>query len=409
MALRHTRVVIPVAIVAALAVLVAVMASPVLPAEADRSDSFVRMIVFAAVALFFSFLCSVAEAVLLSVSPAFLAARVAEGARSARMLAKAKGEIDRSLAAILTLNTIAHTVGAGGAGAEAAVYFGDQYVGVAMAVLTLLILFLSEIVPKTLGAVYWRRLSFPTAWFVRILVWVLYPFVWASERITRLITGGKDVHALSREEIAAMADLGETHGELDARESRILRNLFRLEDLRVRDVMTPRTVVFSLPETTTVSEVLRDHTQLPFSRIPIYRDSRDNVTGFVLKTDILLAELQGRGDSPLSELRRDVLAVDQNASLEHVMDELLDKRVHLLLVLDRYGGLDGVVTLEDVVETLIGIEIVDEADTTVDMRQLAREKWRERIQRLGIDPLLLDDEQLPAAGDDDDNGDEADT
>jgi len=358
------------------------------------------MFVFASVALVFSFLCSVAEAVLLSVSPAYLAARVAEGGRSARALARTKGEIDRSLAAILTLNTIAHTLGAGGAGAEAAVYFGDRYVGVAMAVLTLLILFLSEIVPKTLGAVYWRRLSYPTAWFVRVLTWILLPFVWASERITRLITGGRDVHALKREEIAAMADLGETHGELDARESRILRNLFRLEALRARDVMTPRTVVFSLPETMSVSGVLEQHTELPFSRIPVYRQNRDQITGFVLKTDVLLAELQGRGEAPLSELARPVLAVGENASLERVMDELLDKRVHLLLVLDPFGGLDGVVTLEDVVETLIGIEIVDEADTTVDMRQLARQRWRERVQRLGIDPALLDAELRPEAGDD---------
>jgi CBS domain containing-hemolysin-like protein len=397
---QHARRAIPLAIVVALVVLLTTMASPVLPGAPDRTDGLTRMIVFAAVALVFSFLCSVAEAVLLSVSPAYLSAHVAKGSRSARMLATAKGEIDRSLAAILTLNTVAHTVGAGGAGAEAAVYFGDRYVGVAMAVLTLLILFLSEIVPKTLGAVYWRRLANPTAWFVRLLVYSLYPFVWTSERITRLITGGKEVHALSREELAAMADLGETHGQLAARESRILRNLFQLEELRVRDVMTPRTVVFSLQESMTVSEALQRHPEPPFSRIPIYGTDRDHMTGFVLKTDILLAELQGRGEEPLSNLARPVRAVGESESLEQVMDEMLDKRDHILLVLDAYGGLDGVVTLEDVVETLIGIEIVDEADTTVDMRQLARQRWRERIQRLGIDPTLLDAALRPSPGDD---------
>lgn len=401
MASRRRRPTVPLLILVAILALMAVAASPILPDPPDRSDSLGRMILYAAVALVFSFLCSVAEAVLLSVSPAYLAARMAEGSRGSRILGKVRGDLDRSLAAILTLNTVAHTVGAGGAGAEAAVYFGDRYVGVAMAVLTLLILFLSEIVPKTLGAVYWRQLAYLTAWFVQILTWILFPIVWASERITRLITGGKQVHTLSRDEIAAMADLGETHGELAARESRILRNLFRFDELRVRDVMTPRTVVFSLPESQTVSEVLQQRSQVPFSRVPIYRKNRDHITGFVLKTDILLAQLEGRGEAPLSELAREVRAIGANASLEQAMDELLDQRVHLLIVLDKYGGFDGVVTLEDVVETLIGIEIVDEADTTVDMRQLARERWRERIRTLGIDPALLEDLHAPEVAADD--------
>ncbi len=391
MASRRRRSRATVLILGALVILGIVAASPILPTARSDPDSLGRMILYAAVALVFSFLCSVAEAVLLSVSPAYLAARVAEGSRAARLLAKAKGDIDRSLAAILTLNTIAHTLGAGGAGAEAAAYFGDHYVGVAMAVLTLLILFLSEIVPKTLGAVYWRRLSYPTAWFVRILGWILFPFVWASERITRLITGTRQVHALSREEIAAMADLGESHGELDARESRILRNLFRLEDLRVEDVMTPRTVVFSLQESLTASEVFQQQPQLPFSRIPIYSDDRDHITGFVLKTDILMAKLEGRGDARSRSSPGRCAPSARVPPSSRPMVEFLDQRVHLLVVHDEYGGFDGVVTLEDVVETLIGIEIVDEADTTVDMRQLARQRWRDRVRTLGIDPALLDE------------------
>jgi len=246
--------------------------------------------------------------------------------------------------------------------------------------------------------VYWRRLALPTAWFIQILVWGLYPLIWLSERLTRLITGGTEIHAPSREEIVAMTEIGEDHGQLDARESRVLRNLFRFSELRVEDIMTPQTVVMALPQHLAVSEVLKRHPDLPFSRIPIYGDSRDDVTGFVLKTEILLAELQGRGAGPLKDLARDVRAVSEDASLEHAMDELLDKRAHLLVVFDEYGGLAGVVTLEDVVETLIGIEIVDEADKIDDMRLLARRKWKERIKERGIDVAALDDAVPPPEG-----------
>lgn len=396
------RLAIPLAILAALVLLLAVTASPV-PSDGTtgRAENLGRMLLYAGAALVFSFLCSVAEAVLLSVSPAYLASRAQGGSRAARLLEKVKTDIDRSLAGILTLNTIAHTVGAGGAGAEAAIYFGDQYVGVAMVVLTLLILFVSEIVPKTLGAVYWRQLAEPTAWFIQILVWGLYPLIWLSEKLTRLITGGREIHAPSREEIAAMAEISEDHGQLDARESRILRNLFRFSELRVEDIMTPQTVVLALPQHLAVSEVMKLHPDLPFSRIPIYGDNRDDVTGFVLKTEILLAELQGHGEDPLEDLARDVRAVSENASLEHAMDELLENRVHLLVVFDEYGGLAGVVTLEDVVETLIGIEIVDEADKIDDMRQLARRKWKERIALLGIDVAALEGAAPPPPGEGD--------
>jgi len=349
------------------------------------------MVLYACLALIFSFLCSVAEAVLLSVSPSYIVHLEQQGSTSASRLKKVKTDIDRSLAAILTLNTIAHTVGAGGAGAEAAAYFGDRYVGIAMAVLTLLILFLSEIVPKTLGAVFWRSLAGPTAWFIQILTWVLYPFIWVSERLTKLITGGKQVHIFSREEFAAMAEIGAEGGYLAAAESRILRNLFRFPELRAEDIMTPRTVVFALQQDLTTSEALEKHPEIPFSRIPVYGETLDDITGFVLKTDLLIAQLQGRGEVHLKEMKRDLGIVTEDASVEHIADELLGKRAHLLAVLDEHGGLAGVVSLEDVVETLIGIEIVDEADKIDDMRLLAREKWEERMQRLGLDPLTFKD------------------
>jgi len=343
------------------------------------------MLIYATVALGFSFLCSVAEAVVLSVSPSYIASLEKEGKKGARLLKRIKTDIDRSLAAILTLNTIAHTVGAGGAGAEAAAYFGDQYVGVAMAVLTLLILFLSEIIPKTLGALYWRRLALATGWFVRALIWVLFPLILVSEQITRLLTRGKHVHQFSREEFTALADIGAKSGDLDPKESRMLKNLLRFPSLCVEDIMTPRTVVFALQQDRTVHEVLQSHAEIDFSRIPVYAADRDDVTGFVLKTDILLDEHRHDGRTKLHELKRELRAVNEGMPLSRVLEELLDNRAHILLVVDDYGGMEGIVTLEDVVETIFGIEIVDEVDKIDDMRRLAREKWQQRMQRLGID------------------------
>ena len=386
----HRRTMI-LAAIAALALVVAASAAGIPQGgsgEVGASEHLVKMLVYASVALLFSFLCSVAEAVMLSISPSFVAHLEQQGKPVAKRIKKLKGNIDQSLAAILTLNTIAHTLGAGGAGAEAAAYFGDKYVGVSMAVLTLLILFLSEIVPKTIGALYWRQLAGPTATFVQILIWILYPLIWISERLTRLITRGKPVHTFSRDEFTALADVGVEKGQIDIDESRILKNLFKLPDLRAEDVMTPRTVVFALQQDMTLDEVLEQNPEIPFSRLPIYGENRDDITGFVLKTDILLETLKGNGSKHLTELKREIFAVPETASLEQVSEQLLEHRLHLLIVIDEYGGLAGVVTLEDVVETLIGIEIVDEADQIDDLRHLAREKWQERMKRLGIDPNL---------------------
>ncbi len=379
-----------------------VFAAVVLAADEDTSQKaatqigqanhLTMMIVYATVALVFSFLCSVAEAVVLSVSPAYVANLKSEGKqKAAALLDKIKTNIDRSLAAILTLNTVAHTLGAGGAGAEAAAYFGEKYVGVAMAVLTLLILFVSEIIPKTLGALYWRSLAPITGQFVQLLIWALYPLILVSELLTKWLARGKSVHPFSRDEFEAMVDIGAEAGQLDATESRILRNLFRFPELCAGDIMTPRTVVFSLPQDSTVGEVLQQHKPINFSRIPIYADNRDEVTGFVLKTDLLLNQHENAGRGRLRDLRRDVGGVHESTSLSKVLEEMLDHRSHILLVVDDYGGVDGIVTLEDVVETLIGIEIVDESDTIEDMRQLARQKWEERMARAGIDVHGSDD------------------
>lgn len=362
-----------------------VPASPAYPGQLGQPYHLVMMLIYATSALGFSFLCSVAEAVVLSVSPSYIANLEKGGKKSAASLKKIKADIDRSLAAILTLNTIAHTVGAGGAGAQAAAYFGDMYVGISMAVLTLLILFLSEIIPKTLGALYWRRLAPPTARFVQVLIWCLFPLIYVSEQLTRLLTRGKRVPRFSREEFTALAEIGAEAGHLDPKESRILRNLFRFPNLCAEDIMTPRTVVFALQQDLTVHEVMETCPEISFSRIPIYSHTVDEVTGFVLKTDLLLDEHRSGGKARLHELKRELRAVTETTPLSHVLEELLDNRAHVLLVVDHYGGMEGLVTLEDVVETLIGIEIVDEGDKIDDMRRLARQKWEERMQRIGID------------------------
>ena len=350
-------------------------------------------IVYATVALVFSSLCSVAEAVLLSVSPSYIGNLESSGDKNAGKIKKVKKDVDRSLAAILTLNTIAHTLGAGGAGAYAAAYFGPDYVGVAMAVLTLLILFVSEIVPKTIGALYWRKLAPMTATFIQVLNFVLYPFIFVSELITKMLSGGHSHHAFSRDEFTALAGIGAEGGHLDEKEFRILKNLFRFPDLCVEDIMTPSTVVFALQQDMTAREVLEKHKDLAFSRIPIYAETRDNITGFILKEQLLLDDVRNEGKTRLGDLdKRELQVVLDDTRLSAVLEKLLDGRAHILLVVDKHGGMEGVVTLEDVVETLIGIEIVDEADREVDMRKLARQKWSQRMESLGIDVKQLTDE-----------------
>lgn len=351
----------------------------------DWNDLFL-CVIYATVALLFSSLCSVAEAVLLSISPSYVANLQKEGSKSAGRIKSVKTNVDRSLAAILTLNTIAHTIGSGGAGAYAAKFWGDGAVGIAMIVLTLLILFVSEIIPKTIGAVYWRALAPITARFIQFLNLILYPFIFVSELITKWLTGGHSHHTFSRDEFTALADIGAQGGHLDEKESRILKNLFRFPDLCAEDIMTPSTVVFSLQQDMTAHEVLQKHENIFFSRIPIFGENRDNMTGFVLKSDLLIDDIRNEGKTQLKDFqKRELRGVLDDTRLSTVLEQLLDNREHILLVVDKYGGMEGVVTLEDVVETLIGIEIVDEADNVDDMRKLASEKWGGRMEKLGID------------------------
>ena len=344
------------------------------------------LISYILLAIGFSFLCSVAEAVLLSITPSYIEGQKDKRPKRAARLKRLKQDnVDQSLAAILTLNTIAHTAGAIGAGAKATVVFGSAWFGLFSAVMTLAILFLSEIVPKTIGAIYWSRLVVPTILFVQSLIVTLYPIVWISEKVTKLISRGKAIHYFSRDEFIAMARLGNECGHIHDNESRIIRNLFRYGSVNAMDVMTPRSVVFALAEDRTVSEEFEHIKDKPFSRIPIYKKGIDDITGFVLRSDILLGKASGRQGEMLKSLKRDISAVPETASLPMLLDSFLKDRQHIALVVDEYGGTSGVVTLEDLVETLLGVEIMDEMDSVENMRGLARKLWIQRAKALGID------------------------
>lgn len=342
------------------------------------------LIVFLCVAIGFSFYCSVAEAVLLSITPSYIATMGDKKPADAQRLKRLKTNIDRPLAAILSLNTIAHTIGAAGVGAQAQVVWGDGSLAIVSAVMTLLILIFSEIIPKTIGALYWRALASFVARTVVMLIWVLYPLVWVSEQLTKLLSGGAGHHTLTREELGAMADIGAEQGVLEEGESRVLRSLMRFPKITVADIMTPRVVVLAFPETKTVGEVLDEHPDIRVSRIPVYAGKLDQASGFVMRTDLLLARSRGEDATPLSELRRDMLTILNTASAKKAFDTLLNDRQHIALVIDQYGSAVGIVTLEDVIETLLGLEIVDEHDEEIDMQAFARTQWKERVKKMGL-------------------------
>ena len=341
------------------------------------------LITFVLIAVVFSFLCSIAEAVLLSVPVSYIVNLEQEGKAHGRVLRGLKDDINSPLAVILTLNTVAHTIGAAGAGAQATVVFGSVYLGLFSAVLTLVILIFSEIIPKALGAHYWRRLAPTTAYTLRFLVKVLYPFVWLSNKITGGLAHEATLKGFSRQEFSAMAALGVQEGELNEQESTVLQNLFRLRELRVKQVMTPRLVVFSLPQDNTVAEALDQQRSNDFSRIPIY-DDPENITGFVLRNDLLLAQADGNQDQPLADFQRELIAILDETSLLSAFEQLISQGAHIMLVVNEYGSMQGIVTLEDILESLLGLEIVDENDSVTDMQKLARRLGSLRRRKMGL-------------------------
>ena len=354
------------------------------------------LILFFMLSICFSFLCSIWEAVLLSITPSFVEIKYKQGARTGRLLKQFKDDIDRPLSAILTLNTIAHTLGAIGVGAQAGKEFGDTPMilgGLEMpfsiealvgAVMTLAILILSEIIPKTLGANYWEQLSGFTANAINILIYTLLPLVWLSQFITRKMKKDKSKSVLSRADFSAMAEIGEQEGIFRSNESKIIQNLMRLNTIRAKDIMTPRTVVKAADQEMPIASFYQSNQKLQFSRIPLYKDTKDHINGFVLKDEILGCMIHNNGDKPLREIMREIMIVNEQMALPDLFNRLMEKREHIALVVDEFGGMAGIITMEDVIETLIGMEIVDEQDNIEDMQSLARKNWEKRARALGI-------------------------
>ncbi len=353
-------------------------------AQATTSN-ILLLVLFVVMAIGLSFICSLAESALLTMTPSYIADVQERNPAKAIMLKRLKiDNIDQSLAAILTLNTVAHTVGSIGAGAQATIVFGSAWFGVFSAFMTLAILFISEIIPKTLGTVYWRQLSGMVAYFVRGIIVLLYPLIWISERITKLLVSGKETDVFSRREFAALASIGEEAGQIDPLESRIIRNLLAFGAIKVEDIMTPRSVMLAFEQNNTVTELLADRPKLTFSRLPIYDGDLDNITGFVLKTDILLAKVNHAMHRPLTQFQREITFVFSKMKLFDLLELMLKNRIHIAITVGEYGEVKGLVTLEDVFETLLGLEIVDEIDRVEDMQALARQMMDRRVERLGM-------------------------
>ncbi len=345
-----------------------------------------QLIFFFLVSIIFSFLCSVWEAVLLSVTNTFVQVELEKGTKTGKLLNEFKTNIDRPLAAILTLNTIAHTVGAIGVGAVATKIWPDQPMStiVVPVVMTLAILILSEIIPKTLGANYWQSLAGFTTKSIKFIITALFPLVWISQWITKGLKKDKNKSVLSRSDFATMAKMARTSGVMQNQESRIVENLMKFNKIEAKDIMTPRTVMKSTKEDTTIEAFYNQNPKLRFSRIPVYSETKDNITGFFLKDDLLTALIKKEGNNNLNSIKRDILVVNENMLIMNLFDQLMEKKNHIALVVDEYGGTAGLVTMEDVIETLLGMEIVDEFDNAEDMQAFARKKWEERAKGLGL-------------------------
>ncbi len=338
------------------------------------------LLLFLFAALIISFLCSMWEAVLLSITPAYVEIRQQQGEAIGRRLGELKANIDRPLAAILTLNTIAHTVGAVGVGAEAVEIWGDTnpvVTGVLVpALMTLAILVFSEIIPKTLGANFWQRLVPFTLYSLYGIIFVLYPLVGLCQVITRRFKPDTADSLFSRSDFLVMAEIGAREGVFARKESEIIQNLLQFDRVKTRTIMTPRIVVDSAPEEISIEAFFRSREQLPFTRIPLYRgDDKEDISGYIRKDELLDYHLRGREGEPLRSLRREILVVHDSLPITGLFNQLLARRDHIALVVDEYGSMGGIVTMEDVIETLLGAEIVDELDDVENMKKLARQRW----------------------------------
>ena len=336
------------------------------------------LIIYFLTALLISFLCSLLEAVLLSLSIAQVSVMEKEGLNSGLIMAELKQNINRPLAAILTVNTIANTIGAVGVGAKTQLIYGNEWVAIASGGLTLSILIFSEIIPKTIGAVYNKSLAAFAAVSIKILMFIAWPFVIISETISKYIHNDKTNPTMkaSREELLAMAEISEDEGSIDEQEGDIIENLMKLDDMKVEEIMTPRSVMFALQEEETVGSVIEEHSPIAFSRIPVFNKDLDNITGIVNR--YTLVDKQGQDDFnvKMDQMMKSIHSINETTSVADALDLFVKRRQQMFIVTEEFGTTTGLITLEDAIETLLGVEIVDEHDNVVDMRKLAKAKMK---------------------------------
>lgn len=350
------------------------------------------LIVYAVLSIFFSFLCSILEAALLSFTPTFIKMKAAEGKSYANTLSVLKKDIDKPLIAILTINTIAHTVGAILVGVQAESldfdidFFGINIVGIVSAIMTLLILIVSEIIPKTIGATYWKSLGGFTAVALNAIIFPLKytGILWLLTLTTKLIGKSAHVSTMSREEFMAITDAAEEEGVFEENESAVIKNLLVFKSVQAKDVMTPFPVVTTESEDVTLKDFRETHKNLRFSRIPVFKEKSHNITGFVLKDDVLEEIIEEHGNKKLSDIKREMHMVDGTKPIPELFETFLSNRGHIALVVDEFGNTIGIVTMEDIIETLLGLEIMDESDTVEDLQLQARKNWERRAKRMGI-------------------------
>ena len=329
-------------------------------------------------ALGVSFLCSLLESIILSITHSHVAVLAKTGSKAGRLLENMKENINKPLAAILTVNTVANVVGAAGVGAQAMKLFGSEWVAILSGLLTLCILIFSEIIPKTLGTVYWRPLAGPAVYMIRGLIYLTYPFVFLSNYFSKIFTSANHQQKVSRQEVVAMAEMGEDEGSIREKESDIIENLLNLNDVVAEDVMTPRSVVFALQKDSTVGDVVGKHTPIAFSRIPIFDKDMDDILGFIHRYDLVNKQAEDQFHIKMKDILEPIHTVKQEDSIASILDEFVRRRQQIFMVIDEFGTTTGLITLEDAIETLLGVEIVDEHDSVVDMRKLATEKFRSK-------------------------------
>lgn len=346
------------------------------------------LIIYGIVSISFSFLCSILEAVLLSVTPTFITVKINQGKLYAIALKKLKEDIDQPLITILTVNTVAHTVGAILVGVQAEKTFGsgNNAVGIVSAIMTLLILVLSEIIPKSIGANYWQQLANFASKAILVLMFPLKVtgILWLLQRTTSLI--GKSSHHknVSREDFHAMADLAQEEGVFHESESQVIKNVVDFKKMVAKDIMTPRTVIKMAPEQMKIREFYDQNPKLKFSRIPIFKESPDDVSGYFLKDHLFESIINGKGEESLQTISRDIYIANRVTPIKTLFENLIEKQEHIALVVDEYGSVSGIVTQEDIIETLLGLEIVDESDSDEDLQVLARKLWKIRAKRHGL-------------------------